>query len=464
LNAQCRTRPATFSVSRRQKLQLELGASIVALLAKLMSLLRIAGIALALLFVIVQADEETDGAVVGRQHPRLPVLGYVTPWNGGGKQLVEDHRERFDIVCPVWYTVHPSADATEVYSVRGGPPEDGDSDWYERLQHPSAPSTTSEPPKPLQVFPRFILDGWSQDDYRRLLFNKTRWAALSKTIIGVVEEMSFDGVVFESGATHALAGPLSSLSDGLHDHDKQLILVSPPIRTSSEAGESTGGLDAHSSAILESLPSLTALADYITIMTYDMNGPAGQQCKAPFPANSPAGAAQKEGNVREPGPNTSAEWVRANLAAFSGGLGGTMDELDEQQILYRPDVSTKLLMGLPLYGYTYPIMYIDVKKGAVEREKKAKQGDAVGILRGAGKPITVLEIDRLLEADVHELQGTEDGEFYLDYKDDDGDWRVFLPTQQSMSNVLDVIEGASTLSGVALWEVGQSSAELLSVL
>lgn len=441
-----------------------------------LSLFRIAALVLALLSTVIQAGDESsrepaatpaghaDRAATGRRHPRLPVLGYVTPWNGGGRQMVEQYRERFDMVCPVWYTVHPSDDPTEVYSVRGGPPGDEDRDWYRTLQQPTPHAATSEPLKSLQVLPRFILDNWNQDDYRGLLFNQTRWAALSKAVMSVVEDMSFDGVVFESGATHALAGPLSALSDALHGSEKKLVLVSPPIRASGD-GDGAGGPDPHSSMILKSLPSLTALADYITIMTYDMHGPGGQECKAPFPASSPAGLAQKQGNVREPGPNTSAEWVRLNLEAFVGNSEGTEAELEDQQVLYRAAGSTKFLMGLPLYGYTYPIMYIDVKKGSGERTKRDKTSKVAGILRGAGKPITVLEIQRLMEADTtYELEETEDGEFFFDYAEDDGSWRVFLPTEKSMSKVLDVIEDTSTLSGVALWEVGQTSGELLSTL
>lgn len=163
-----------------------------------------------------------------KRHPDLPVLGYVTPWNSRGKQLVEDYRDKFDLISPVWYTVHADDTSTdEVYVVRGGPPAKDDEAWYQRLQRPTA---WSDPAKPLQIVPRFILDGWDQDNFQNLLFNETRWRLLSDAIMDVVVERSFDGLVFESGASYALGAPLTKLSELLHAKDKLLILVMPPVR------------------------------------------------------------------------------------------------------------------------------------------------------------------------------------------------------------------------------------------
>lgn len=163
-----------------------------------------------------------------KRHPDLPVLGYVTPWNSRGKQLVEDYRDKFDLVSPVWYTVHADeANTDEVYVVRGGPPAKEDEAWYQRLQKPTASDAAA---KSLQIVPRFILDGWDQENFQNLLFNETRWRLLSDAIMDVVVERSFDGVVFESGASYALGAPLTKLSELLHARDKLLILVMPPVR------------------------------------------------------------------------------------------------------------------------------------------------------------------------------------------------------------------------------------------
>lgn len=181
---------------------------------------------------------ETSGP---KRHPDLPVLGYVTPWNPRGKQLVEDYREKFDLVSPVWYTVHADeANVDGVYAVRGGPPAKEDEDWYQRLQNPTASSGAA---KSLQVVPRFILDGWDQDNFQNLIFNETRWRLLSDAIMDVVAERSFDGVVFESGASYALGPPLTKLSEVLHAQEKLLILVMPPVRAPGD-----GMTDEHNSS------------------------------------------------------------------------------------------------------------------------------------------------------------------------------------------------------------------------
>lgn len=176
-----------------------------------------------------------------KRHPDLPVLGYVTPWNSRGKQLVEDYQEKFDLISPVWYTVHADeANVDKVYSVRGGPPAKEDEEWYQRLQ---MPTTSSGAAKPLQIVPRFILDGWDQENFQNLVFNETRWRLLSEAILDVVTERSFDGVVFESGASYALGPPLTTLSEVLHAKDKLLILVMPPVRAPGD-----GMTDAHNSS------------------------------------------------------------------------------------------------------------------------------------------------------------------------------------------------------------------------
>lgn len=181
---------------------------------------------------------ETSGP---KRHPDLPVLGYVTPWNPRGRQLMEDYRDKFDLVSPVWYTVHADeakAGAGEVYVVRGGPPAKEDEEWYRRLQSPVSGGARS-----IQVVPRFILDGWDQDNFQNLVFNETRWRLLSDAIMGVVAERSFDGVVFESGASYALGPPLTKLSEVLHANDKLLILVMPPVRAPGD-----GMTDSHNSS------------------------------------------------------------------------------------------------------------------------------------------------------------------------------------------------------------------------
>lgn len=435
-----------------------------------------------------------------RKHPGLPVLGYVTPWNSHGKQLVEDYREKFDIVSPVWYTVH--ADETQsgqVYEVRGGPPSEDDVEWYQRLNQPSTSSDGHEL-APLQVTPRFILDGWEQEDYHNFVFNETRWQMLSDVILAVVKEMSFDGIVFESGATHALSTSLTSLSAALHAEDKILVVVMQPIRTPGETYDARAGnqaemIQALNSVILQSLPQLSLVADYFSIMTYDMTGPGGRDINRRDVADdSMLGTAAAKGNVREPGPNTSADWVRENLLAFiQASDPSNTNEQFFQFIAEDQQASRKFLMGLPLYGYKYPVFYADKVSGKIVKptpvdpephyammtgagapkpRHRAPKG-STPILRAGGEPITAREIQDVLNEHKPEvLRLDPEGEYYFDFesKKGEGYTRVFFPKDESMGHVLDIIKDVVDDdfqysfggAGIALWEVGQSSEDLLA--
>ncbi|KAK7744069.1 hypothetical protein SLS53_003587 [Cytospora paraplurivora] len=431
-----------------------------------------------LVAVIVQCqDDEPAQHPVGldspRHFPRLPVLGYVTPWNSRGKELVEQHRQKLDIVSPVWYTIHASeAPGEELYTVKGGPPSEEDEAWYKRLQQP--PDTEDASSRPLQVAPRFFLDGWTADDYQNLVLNQTRWQILSGAITDVVTEKSYDGIVFESWASYALGPPLTAVSEALHAEGKILILVMPPTRKGSDDKIAT-----HNSAILKSIAGLSHHVDYFSIMTYDMTGPGGREVHnaGGLPEESSVRKAIAQGRVREPGPNTSAGWVRENLVAFvEASQASTMERLQSPS-RFREDslwASRKFLMGMPLYGYRYPVLFVDRETGDVARRTGADA--AFPMLMGAGEPVTTVDILDIVEETGARVSETEEGEYYFDYErapeEGQGHWRVFLPTSESVTRVLHTIQGVVDDglmysfggAGVALWEVGQSSSDLLESL
>ncbi|KAI0146162.1 hypothetical protein GGR57DRAFT_516991 [Xylariaceae sp. FL1272] len=398
-----------------------------------------------------------------KRYPDVPILGYVTPWNSRGKQLIEDFRTKFDIISPVWYTIHPDADSAKVYRIEGGPPSEDDIAWYKRLQKPSASG-----PGVVKVTPRFILENWNQDDYNNLVFNQTRWDILSSSVWGVVNDMSFDGIVFESSATHAMGGALEPLSAVLHSHGKILTLVMPPLRTAPGNG-------AQNRVILESIPPLAKITDYFSIMTYDLTGPAGLESDRSFPAGSTMAESKKHGKVREPGPNTSLEWIKVNMGALSHLL-----TLDPQSVIGEPfqfseEITARMLMGMPLYGYTYPVTFADAKTGSVLKKKAKEQKDIIPILVGPGKALTAVEAEKLLDEHGSEVQQGDDGEYFFYYVEDGAYWRATIPTPQSLSSAMGVLDQGIDVSkqdptfvplkaGVALWEVGQSSLELLDVL
>lgn len=435
-----------------------------------------------------------------RRFPDLPVLGYVTPWHSRGKQLVEDNRQKFDLVSPVWYTIHAQGDG---YEVQGGPPAQEDEEWYRRLQQAATSSAEGgAESKPLQVVPRFMLDGWDEGDYRQLIFNATRWQMLSDVVLDVVKEKGFDGVVFEAGAAHALPQSLVTLSEALHDNEKLLIVVMQPIRTpggefDALAGNQAAMIEATNNMILRALPQLSLVADYFSIMTYDMSGPGGRAVSQRDIKNEKMSEAAATHDIREPGPNTNAAWVRENLITFIEATDPVMASQQQFQAgsLEALQASRKFLLGVPLYGYKYPVVFADkvtgkfikptptipphehaMMTGAAALKNRPKiPENAKPIMRDAGEPITAAQIADLVkehQPDIFKLE--PEGEYYFDYQPhDNGVWtRVFLPTTESMTHVLktikDVVEDDLVYSfggaGVALWEVGQSTEELLASL
>lgn len=438
------------------------------------------------------------GSVDSRRYPDLPVLGYVTPWNPQGTQIVEDHRQKFDIVSPVWYTVHAVGND---YEVKGGPPNDEDEQWYKRLQQQSTSPDGAEL-KPVQVMPRFFLDGWNELDFRNIVFNQTRWQMLSDAVMGTVDNMAFDGVVFESAATHLLHQVLMPLSDALHRDDKTLIIVTHSIRKFGEksdtpAGQQAAMVESANNLLVEALPQLALVADFFSIMTYDMTGPGGRDLsRQGIAPGSKMDKAAASGNMREPGPNTSADWVRENLITFIEATDPTnTKQQDFESNLELQQASRKFLMGAPLYGYKYPILFADKASGKIveptpvdptphhammtginapKPRRKLPEG-STPFLRAGGEPVTAREIADVMDAHKPEVFKSEpEGEYYFEYeaKAGEGYWRVFLPTVESLGHVLETIKGVvdDDLSftfggaGVAFWEVGQSTDELLASL
>lgn len=228
--------------------------------------------------------------------------------------------------------------------------------------------------------------------------------------------------------------------------------------------------------ILQPLAGLSHYVDYFSIMTYDMTGPGGRELHdgTGFPNDSAIRRAISQGQAREPGPNTSADWVRDNLVAFvEASEAGAMDP--SQLLSGSRWASRKFLMGMPLYGYKYPVLFVDKTTGdLIKRSSESADVEAdMPILRGAGEPVIMTEIlDMIKEKKAQVLKSEADGEYFFDYEKRPGTgyWRVFLPTSEGISRVFDTIkdvvdddlEYAFGGAGVALWEVGQSSSGLLT--
>lgn len=252
---------------------------------------------------------------------------------------------------------------------------------------------------------------------------------------------------------------------------------------------------------------------------------------ADFPDHSPLRQAKRE-NLRQPGPNTSPTWITENLEAavtaaaepapdmeqpegrhkqsIFGEVSEEMQDMfgldgsnplnyddfsagDAEESKAAPGTIAKFLMGMPMYGYQYPLFFIDRNTGqGVERspartkaqaEKAQEDRSAVPFLRGPGEALTMAAVNDLLVKHPHArlTHDAASAESWFDYRErlpldlpenrqqygvrpgDEIYWRVYMPTRTSMAQRLLALTSsdAHSRAGVSLWEVGQASEMLL---
>ncbi|EST07134.1 Glycoside hydrolase, superfamily [Kalmanozyma brasiliensis GHG001] len=490
------------------------------------------------------------------------VLAYITPWNPRGAELVDEYVDKIDLVSPVWYTILISRDslsrstqngADATYVLSGGPPSKTEESWLHRKQRQG-----------IKFTPRFYLDGWQQKDYADLLSNSDNWQRLADVITGEASKMGYDGVVFESAASHLLFEPIRTLHSALQG--KLLTVVLPPLRTTySMGGRVDRTQESQNRMIVQSIPQLAAVVDFFSIMTYDMSSAAGRVSDVEgkdFPTDSPLRGA-KRGSLRQPGPNSSPKWIEENIRLIeeatraaarariktaqakraaqqaaeaeakleSDGeveqlrdpsnpflyddFGGqeelneeaerqpteqiTLATLEEQDDL--ASIRGKLLMGMPMYGYRYPIFWIDKSTGqgipvppptnAFEGKELAKRSDPsldtalLPFLRGPGEAVTMDTIVSILSDNDGAIidSRSDDAEGWFDYTEtvtresvkgreahgvkpgDEIYWRMYIPLPSTTKQSLAALEeNDETRPGVSLWELGQASSLLLHAL
>ncbi|PWN20011.1 hypothetical protein BCV69DRAFT_283534 [Microstroma glucosiphilum] len=439
-------------------------------------------------------------------------MAYVTPWNQEGYTLAEAYRGRLYSVSPVWYTITPSGDDVTKYSVLGGPPRSSDAEWYLRLSQPAVDKGTGRTLPPVKILPRFRFEGWQAQDYKTLLSAAIEGIALTENIMMEVMTRKYDGVVIETGAMWALREPIKVLADRLHGEGKQIVVVMPALRNEAITSETDA-------LIKSGVKDLAPFVDKIQIMTYDYTGSQGTYFD-PSTMTLPADSILRTDGIRLPGPNTPFSYLRNNMeaflgsskaqAAFSDPLGqfGVFDDLGEAAYNDTDRVpADKLMMGVAMYGYTYPLAHVlasgntqavspptsptAAKDNSTEEQEKYRLRadqreavhalDAARILAAVGDPVTIREIREVFTAGKALVRkDASSGEAYFDYlklKEDgsvhtreDGStapvaWyrRAYWPTPTTIKERIEVVEEHGVKS-VALWDIGQGGAWLLHSL
>ena len=345
-------------------------------------------------------------------------LGYITPWNPKGNELTLRYRSKFDIIAPVWYTVHSILKEEEnepIYEVKGGPTNSEDEEWLKEIQKGEGSPNLS---------PRFFLDSWTEDDFLAFLSMETTANSLISEILRVIESNKYNGMVLESSAIWVLIPFIQALSTELHNRDKTLTVVLPPLRDP----KLHSSISRLNELILKTVENTRNEVDYFSVMTYDSAGsgglpffPAALHLDPSSPLNKP-----EYRNIRLPGPNTPLDFISQNLELFSL-MGKSMEDPEEfgingndnpQKVFQetKNSLESKILTGIPMYGYTYPIAWISTTHGASipkrpppspikskdedeeaqtkAREKAAKKEgekdvkDLIPVLRASGDAIT----------------------------------------------------------------------------
>lgn len=423
--------------------------------------------------------------------PSPDVLGYVTPWNPAGYRVAEEYRAKLTSVSPVWYTVDTKGDDYQRYRAMGGPPSSVEVEWYQRLAQPAGQLPA------VKVLPRFNLESseWTSDDFRTLLSHTIEGMGFAEAIVAEVMVRGYDGVVLETGAAWALREPIRLLADRLHQEDKELIVVFPPLREDTQEANNI---------ILQGVSGLADIADGIHVMTYDHLGPNGAAFEPP--ASLEEDSILRKDGVRTWGANTPLEWIERNVEGFNSPLeSADFADAGFASSSTSSSLLSKLLVGVACYGYTYPVGWVDSngkaqlvtpptspiaskdnssdaqaasRAKAVERE--GKRG-LYPVMPAIGSPFTFSDlVDVLLNNKALVRRDEGSAENFIDYvkaREDgktqvrpDGTeaplaWyrRAVFPSPATIEARLKVTE-ESGAGGVALWDIGQGGDWLLDVL
>lgn len=219
-----------------------------------------------------------------------------------GYQVSQKFAGKFNILSPVWFQV--TRNSKGAYEVTGSDAVNGT--WLNNFKKANSPH--------VKIFPRFIVEKFSNHDYTQLLKVPDERPKLAKAIWEVCRQYGFDGVVFEIwlqlvNRVHKmylhdlvlkLSNELHRIGDGL-----QLILVVPPLRDKMEYAFNA-----------EDFEKLYDHVYAFSLMTYDYS------------------------SIQRPGANAPLYWVREAIEHLVPGSNEAAKR-------------SKILMGMNLYGYVY---------------------------------------------------------------------------------------------------------------
>ncbi|CAO3606858.1 unnamed protein product [Cunninghamella echinulata] len=240
--------------------------------------------------IITQQNNINEPKAHIKQFKGSDTLAYVTPWNNKGKDIAKKFKGKFNYISPVWFNVHHDG------QIKISGENDVDIPWINDVKMEINGQVFGK------IVPRFQFQGWQLEDYQGFINSLEEHNMLSKAIIDFTKKYDFDGIVLECGFPTAFLSFLQKISHDLHEIDKEIILVLPPLRK-----EYSKMLDA------QVYEFMSQFVDRFSIMTYDYSS-----------------------NNIQGGPNSPTDWIIENI-----------NELTNEKNRYQ------LLVGINLYAMSY---------------------------------------------------------------------------------------------------------------
>lgn len=254
--------------------------------------------AAALTYQQVLDSHDLNDDAVPRKLQDLNVLGFVTPWNAGGKHvaILQSSRGRLDDVSPVSWQMRPDG-------LAGG--HDFEDSFYSDVSKSGS-----------RVYPRILFEAqaWSIRDFQELSKDPS---PMVDRIVQMCSKGGFEGVVLEIWQALMAIGALRgkgkemfislvvTLGEGIRrDAGLRTVLVLPPYSNPEEGG----GVDS------KDIERLRIAFTHFVVMTYDFSTPGSR-----------------------PGPMAPIPWVKAVATYLAKDCG----------------LGQKLLIGLNFYGLDF---------------------------------------------------------------------------------------------------------------
>ncbi|KAM3870464.1 chitinase domain-containing protein 1 [Diretmus argenteus] len=225
------------------------------------------------------------------------VLGYITPWNSHGYDVVKIFGSKFTSVSPVWLQLRRRG--PESFDVTGL--HDHDPGWVKAVRKSN---------RKIKIVPRLLFDGWSYQDYMTVTGSEDEIEELGSELVDVAKTEGFDGFTLElwsqlgGNKRKELLHLVKHICEILKAKRFDCILVIPPAVTSTGEPGMFGR---------EEFEQLAPVVDGFSLMTYDYS------------------------NTGRPGPSSPLHWVRDCVLQLSPNT----------------QWRKKILLGLNLYGLDF---------------------------------------------------------------------------------------------------------------